>query len=253
MPITRAPLPYFTCLANFGAAANEYNLVGDSDSYKYSHRSAYPDGLTQSLSYVEDRKGAKFPASLVFGLQYYLKRYFAGVVVTKAKIDRVEKRMAWHGEPFDRAAWDHIVEAHDGRLPLLIRAVPEGMLVPVGNVLRTIQTTCPHCAWLPSFLETSMLRDWAPRSVATQGIFAKAMIRNGLLASSDNAAAALPYALHDFGGRGVTCPEQAGINGLAHLANWKGTDTCEAIEYAEVYYGAPENSAHSVPALEPAA
>jgi hypothetical protein len=48
--------------------------VGDADSYKFSHAGAYPGGMTRALSYVEDRVGAKFPASLAFGFQYYLKR-----------------------------------------------------------------------------------------------------------------------------------------------------------------------------------
>lgn len=233
-----------------GAAEHKYNIVGDADSYKYSHPGAYPADMTQALSYVEDRSGAKFPKSLVFGLQYYLKRYWAGIVVTPEKIDRTARRLKWHGEPFARTRWDHIVEAHGGRFPLLVRAVPEGMLVPVGNVLRTLQSTCPDCTWLPSFIETSSLRDWAPRSVATQGLYAKLMIAEGLAKSSDFAAECLPYALHDFGSRGVTCPEQAGIAGLAHLVNWRGTDTCLAMEYAEAFYGAGEGTANSVPALE---
>lgn len=236
--------------ADSGAATHQYNLVGDADSYKFSHAGAYPGGMTRALSYVEDRIGSKFPASLVFGHQYTLKRYCAGVVVTTVKIDAAERRMKWHGEPFARAKWDHIVEVHGGRLPLRIRAVPEGMLVPVGNVLRTIESTCPDCTWLPSFLETAMLRDWAPRAVATQGFYAKLLIAAGLNKSSDNAAACLPFALHDFGSRGTTCPEQAGICGLAHLVNWLGTDTCEALEYAEAFYGATEGTAYSVPALE---
>lgn len=233
-----------------GAAAHEYNLVQDADSYKFSHAGAYPGGMTRALSYVEDRVGAKFPASIVFGLQYYLKRYYAGPVVTPEKIDAAERRMRWHGEPFARGRWDHIVSAHGGRLPIRIRAVPEGTLVPVGNALRTVEATCPDCAWLPSFLETGMLRDWAPRAVATQGFHAKLLIAEGLAKSSDNAAACLPFALHDFGSRGTTCPEQAGICGLAHLVNWMGTDTCEALEYAEAFYGATGGTAYSVPALE---
>jgi nicotinamide phosphoribosyltransferase len=243
--LDRAPLRLVS-----GAATHEYNLVGDADSYKFSHAGAYPGGMTRALSYVEDRVGAKFPASLAFGFQYYLKRYYAGAIVTAEKIDAAERRMRWHGEPFARAKWDHIVGAHGGRLPLRIRAVPEGTLVPVGNALRTIESTCPDCAWLPSFLETAMLRDWAPRAVATQGFYAKLLIAEGLRKSSDNAAACLPFALHDFGSRGTTCPEQAGICGLAHLVNWMGTDTCEALEYAEAFYGATEGTAYSVPALE---
>lgn len=247
--ITRNPSE-FSDFTDCGHANVDYSLLNDVDSYKDSHPDVYPPGLTAMQSYVEDRAGAKFPASLVFGLQYTLKRRLAGRVISRSDIEEEAERMAWHGEPFPRERWLHVVKAHGGRLPIRIRAVPEGSLVPVGNALRTIEATCPACAWLPSNIETNTLRDWAPRAVATQGFFIKTMIAEGLAKSSDDPEAALPYALHDFGSRGVTCPEQAGLCGMAHLVNFRGTDTKIALRYAETFYGAGQNFAHSVPALE---
>lgn len=45
------------------------------------------------------------------------------------------------------------MQAHDGRLPVRIRAVPEGTVVPTKNVLLTIENTDPQCFWLTSYLE----------------------------------------------------------------------------------------------------
>jgi nicotinamide phosphoribosyltransferase len=59
----------------------------------------------------------------------------------------------------------------------------------------------------------------------------------------------LPFALHDFGGRGVTSGESAQIGGAAHLANFAGSDTIEGIIAANFYYN-EKMAAYSVYATE---
>ena len=66
-------------------------------------------------------------------------------MITRAHAEEDAKRMKWHGEPSMLARWMHVVNDHDGRLPISIRAVPEGSLIPVGNALRIIRPTCPKC------------------------------------------------------------------------------------------------------------
>jgi len=61
--------------------------------------------------------------------------------------------------------------------------------------------------------------------------------------------AGIDFKLHDFGFRGVSSCESAGIGGMAHLVNFKGTDTMEAFEYAYRYYG-EEMAGFSIPASE---
>jgi nicotinamide phosphoribosyltransferase len=56
--------------------------------------------------------------------------------------------------------------------------------------------------------------------------------------------------LHDFGFRGVSSIESAGLGGAGHLVNFKGTDTIIAITYAQRYYNTKEMVAHSVAATE---
>ena len=56
-----------------------------SDSYKVSHYRQYPPGTETVYSYFESR-GGRFPQTVFFGLQYFLKRYLAGKVVTSEKI-----------------------------------------------------------------------------------------------------------------------------------------------------------------------
>ena len=44
--------------------------------------------------------------------------------------------------------------------------------------------------------------------------------------------------------------EAAGVGGMAHLINFMGTDTMEALKYAQMYYGALTAPGHSIPAAE---
>ena len=64
--------------------------------------------------------------------------------------------------------WEHILQVHGGRLPVVIRAVPEGTAVPGHNVLMTIENTDPACYWLPNYLETLLVQVWYGSTVATQ-------------------------------------------------------------------------------------
>lgn len=45
------------------------------------------------------------------------------------------------------------VQVHKGHLPLKIKAVPEGTVVPVKNVLFTVENTDPRVPWLTNWFE----------------------------------------------------------------------------------------------------
>ncbi|KAI0225613.1 Nicotinamide phosphoribosyltransferase [Lamellibrachia satsuma] len=59
---------------------------------------------------------------------------------------------------FNEEGWNYIVEHHKGCLPLRIRAVPEGMVVPTKNVLFTVENTDPKCYWLTNYFELRNIR-----------------------------------------------------------------------------------------------
>ena len=65
------------------------NFVLLADAYKYSHHKLYYPGTTKIYSYLESR-GGQFDETVFFGLQYFLKHYLEGVVITKEKIDEAE-------------------------------------------------------------------------------------------------------------------------------------------------------------------
>jgi nicotinamide phosphoribosyltransferase len=226
---------------------DEYNLILDTDSYKYSHYLQLPRDTTHISSYIEARGGA-FPFARFFGLQGLIKQHFL-TPITAEQVDEAERVATRHGLPFNRDGWMRIVEKHGGRLPVEIEAVPEGMDVPIGNVMAQVVNTDPEMPWLTAFIETALLRLWYPTTVCTLSAMAKQTIMKQLEQSCDDPASVIPFRLHDFGARGVSSYESAAIGGLAHLVNFLGTDTVAALSYAADYYHEPM-AGFSIPAME---
>ena len=220
-------------------------LVLNTDSYKTSHWLQYPPGTQAVFSYIEAR-GGSLPYTVFFGLQALLKEYFTEPV-TADDVALAAEVCASHGVPFHREGWQHIVQAHGGRLPLRIRAVPEGTVVPVNHALVTVENTDPACWWLTSYVETALLRVWYPTTVATHSHATRRLIGDALARTGDPAG--LPFKLHDFGARGVSSLESAMLGGMAHLVNFQGTDTMTALLGARTYYGEPM-AGFSIPAAE---
>lgn len=223
------------------------NVLLNTDSYKASHWLQYPPGTDAAFFYVESRGGV-YDRTVFFGLQAILKQHL-GRPITHADIDEAREIYAAHGEPFNEAGWRDIVDRLGGHLPVRIRAVPEGTVVPTHQALVTIESTDPQAYWVPSYLETLLLRLWYPVTVATISWHAKQTIRQFLERTSDDPAGQLPFKLHDFGARGVSSAESAAIGGCAHLVNFLGTDTVSGLLAARAFYHAPM-AGFSIPAAE---
>lgn len=225
------------------------NIILLTDSYKFSHAVQYPERAKYVMSYFESR-GGKFDNTVFFGLQYFIEKYLKGQVVTKEKIDEAEQVVNAHIGPgiFNREGWEYILAKYEGQLPVIIKAIPEGSVIPVSNVLMTIENTDPKCYWLPNYLETLLVQVWYPTTVCTQSREMKKYINEYLdITASSNEG--LGFKLHDFGFRGVSSVESAGIGGVAHLVNFMGTDTIQALTIAKRHYG-EDMAAFSIPAAE---
>ena len=207
----------------------------------------YPLGTTGVYSYIESR-GGRYDKTVFFGLQAFIKEYLL-TPITQADIDIADEILTAHGEPFNRAGWQYILDVHNGYLPVVIRAVAEGTVVPVKNVLATIENTGgKNTEWLTTWLETPLLRAiWYPTTVSTQSKMIKNLITEYLEKSGDPTTIA--FKLHDFGARGVSSMESAGIGCAAHLVNFMGTDTITGVLFAREYYNAGI-AGFSIPAAE---
>ena len=228
--------------------SNFNNLILNSDSYKTSHWLQYPPGSEYMSSYVEARSGDY--DVVFFGLQAFIKEYLQAPITT-AHIDEAELVIKAHGLPFNRAGWEHLIEKHDGRLPIRIQAVPEGSIVPVSNVVCQIVNTDPEFYWLPSYLETALLRAiWYPSTVGSLSYYCKNIIKSALEKSADSIEG-LPFKLHDFGARGASSMETVALGSLANLVNFSGTDSMTALVAASRWYGMDKDMpAFSIPAAE---
>lgn len=217
---------------------NTNNLILNVDSYKAEgHWEQYPPNTTTIFSYIESR-GCKFTDKIMmFGLQMFIKEYLTNPI-TQQDIDEAEEIFMQHGGSFNREGWQYVLDNHAGFLPVKINAVPEGTVVPVQNVLLTVENTDPKCFWLTSYLETALLRAvWYPSTVASNCFYLKQQIYNALKLTSDAPGeAGLDFKLHSFGFRGVSSLESGGIGDVAHLVSFKGTDTMAGITFARKYY-----------------
>lgn len=216
---------------------NPNNIILKTDAYKLTHHLQYPEGTSKIYSYMESRGGPG--PTVMFGLQGLVKQHLVGEVVTKDMIDEAEAfANSLFATPvyFNRKGWTEIVEKHGGHLPLEIRAVPEGSVIPVKNALMSVENTGgPNTAFLTNALESLLLQTWYPITVASNSRLVYKTIEPFAVNAGEKVNA---FHLNNFGFRGVSSNESSGIGGAAHLVNFAGTDTLQGIVYANNYYNA---------------
>lgn len=224
------------------------NLLMLTDSYKVTHFKQYPKDSEVVYSYFESR-GGLFKELKFFGLQYFLKRYLKDGF-TLSDVNEAEAYFQDHfmGDVFNKDGFLYILNKHGGQLPVRIKAVTEGCIYPVLTPLITIENTDEKCFWLTNYLETLLVQTWFPTTVATLSYKIRCVILDFLEKTGDPSL--IDFKLHDFGFRGVSSPESAGLGGMAHLLNFKGTDTLNALVYAKKYYSSVNMPAFSIPASE---
>lgn len=231
------------------------------DAYKIGHVAQYPRGTSLVYSNFTPR-GSRDPHAdgvIAFGMQYLVKEYFINQLnenffaqdrgaMVKAYKRRVDNMLG----PGTNV--DHIGELHElGYLPLKIKAVPEGTLVPFRVPVLTLWNTVPEFYWLTNAVETLLSNIlWMPITSATTAFGYRRVFEKYAHLTGANRAF-IPWQGHDFSMRGLPGIEAACLSGAAHLLSFTGTDTVPAIDFLETYYGANsdvELVGGSVPATE---
>ncbi|MFN8436273.1 MAG: nicotinate phosphoribosyltransferase [Cytophagales bacterium] len=229
------------------------NIILLADAYKYSHHKLYYPGTSHIYSYLESR-GGKFDNTVFYGLQYFLKEYIEGQAFTQKDLDEAAEflpQIFGRNDVFEKSKFQYILDTYNGKLPVKIKAVPEGCAVPVSNALMTIENTDPECFWLTNFLETLLMQVWYPCTVATLSREVKKVVSSYFNeTATEGAEAGIEFVLNDFGFRGVSSVESAGLGGSAHLINFMGSDTIAASVFAKDYYQAQKAYGLSIPATE---
>lgn len=215
------------------------NPILGRDSYKLSHPSFINPDVTLTSAYGEARKDTKgWGDHILFGAQAYLNSTML-TPFTKGHVEHGAQKAKAHGEPYPYAMLMYIVERYGGYWPVEIQAVPEGLPVPFHTPVYQVADTDERTKGLASFIEMGLLRAiWYPSTVASLSRHVKKRLARALDETEGNRDF-LDFMLHDFGGRGVSSAESAMIGGGAHLVNFKGTDTLEALAWLECYYDEP--------------
>lgn len=223
-----------------------YNLLADTDSYKLGHWLVYRDGATTVYSYIESR-GGRYPGVMLAGFQRLLYEKL-GQPITREMVEEMAAFTPAHGLPFNREGWEIILQEYGGRLPLLIKALPEGLMVPVRTPLISVENLDPRLPWLTSYFETMILRDvWTAATIATRMFFIAQRINHHWTENSDTPMS--PFAFLDFSSRGTMGYDHSVLAGIAHLFHFSGSDNVPAVRAANYYYFS-EMSAWSVLATE---
>jgi nicotinamide phosphoribosyltransferase len=166
-------------------------------------------------------------------------------------IDEAEVLIKAHGEPFNREGFHLIVDKYNGYFPVTIVSLPEGVSVTRGVPSVAVWNTdyTKETVWCVSFIETALLSVvWYMSTVMTNSAASRRIIKEYLEKTGD--VSGLDFKLHDFGFRGVSSTESAGLGGVAHLATgFMGTDTIAALLAGRRYYGA-DMAGFSIPAME---
>lgn len=219
-----------------------------ADSYKYTHTVQYPVGTVSMFDYAEAR--SIDGSTVFFGLQYILKEHFTEPI-EQYEVDEAHEFSKAHGIEFNKTGWDYIVKELGGHLPVKIRAVQEGLLVPNGNVLFTVESTDQNVFWVVSWLETILMTVWYTSTVATRSYFVRKMLEEYAVKTQETPF--VLYQFHNFGARGSTGAESAMVGGMAHLAvGFLGTGNFSAIKGIQNFYPVSDTTsiAHSISATE---
>lgn len=233
------------------------------DGYKVGHKFQYPEGTTLVYSNLTPRKSrdADIREMVFFGLQYFMKEYLIrqfNEQFFQLPKDEVLAQYARRMDNYlgkDSIPYQHIADLHDlGYLPLEIKALPEGSLVPMRVPFFTIRNTKPEFFWLTNMLETLLSAVlWKPSTSATTAFrYLKTFTRYADETVGEDRSF-IPWQGHDFSFRGMSGIEDALMSGAGHLLSFAGTDTIPAIDFLEQYYGADatkELVGGSVPATE---
>ena len=223
---------------NFIYNEPEYNLILDADSYKNDHSRMLKDNVEYIQSSVIPRacKLSHHTTTVVpFGYIYAINKYLTKQI-TIEQINEAEMMINASGYNFDRSRWQYILDEHDGFLPIVIHAIPEGTIVPIGVPIVRIENTDKKCAWLVSYIETMLLRSsWYGTTVATNAYEIKKLLDEYSLRHT-NGIFNTAFSLHNFGARGATSYEAEILSSMAHAISFSGSDSLQANRYINAMY-----------------
>ena len=218
-----------------------------TDFYKISHRIMSENGIEKTYSTFTPR-GSRIDdidEVVFFGLQGFIKEYLIEYFNdnffnrNKEEVVAEYKRIIKYTLGDNCADIEHIEKLHDlGYLPIRIRAVKEGTVIPVKVPPFTNENTNNDFHWLTNFLETlTSASNWKVITTTTIVKKYRDICEKWADKTCDNKDH-IQWQCHNFSYRGMAGNEDAITAGVGHLLYFTGTDTIPSICYLEEYYNA---------------
>lgn len=247
-----------------------------TDGYKTGHHQQYPEGTELVYSNFTPRSNKYAPsgcdAVVSFGEQMTMmqiheafeKEFFQhglerDLMLVKRKndptylvpvVEEMKKELSMYlGSDYDVT---HFQELWDlGYLPIHVKAIDEGRLVPIRVPVLTIYNTHPKFYWVTNYLETILSNLlWKPMTSATIAHQYRKILTKWQEKTDAEKSWFVDWQGHDFSMRGMDSIEAVVSSGLGHLTSFMGTDSLPTIFGARHYYGETGFVAGSVPATE---
>lgn len=217
------------------------------DQYKISHKPGYPKNTTNTLSTWTPR-GSKYAGinevvvagNQVLFVDILMNEWNTNFFqVPKAVV--LERYIAYCKGTLFQANPDasHIAALHDlGYLPIEIRALDEGMIVPLRTPVMTFRATHDDFFWLPTYLETQMSQTlWPVYTAATLSHESRKNVDFYALKTVGNTDMS-PWISHNFSARGMMGGYASALVDVGHLMSFLGSDTVAGTMLTEQVYGA---------------
>lgn len=235
--------------------AADFYKVGHVFQYPKNTQTIYSNFTARSGKHFEQSTGIKTDGVVFWKLQGVLqeitemfdKHFFS---LPKDQVLEEYKRRTDGALGTDSVTVEHIGQLHDlGYLPIQIKALPEGSVVPFGVPMLTIENTLDDFYWLTNYMETMLSAElWKGITIATIAREYRKLIEQYAI-KTGSPLEFVDWQGHDFSMRGLSGIADS-ANAAGHLLFFTGTDTIPAIEYLEKHYYPHVFVGGSVPATE---
>lgn len=219
-----------------------------TDFYKACHHAQYNSELEYVTSYYTPRMTRLQGQNeiVMFGLQAFIQEYFIDKFNDNFFNQDKHLLLANYeclleetiGKKVSDTAYEKVSELYDlGYLPIKVKSLPEGSLVPVKVPMFEITNTNPKFAWLVNALETLMSTSlWHGMVSATVGYQYRQVANKWYEKTVDNVNP--NSAIGDFSFRGQESVESGIKSSAGFLLSHMNTATIPAISYLSRYYNA---------------
>ena len=236
------------------------------DVYKTGHKAMLPVGSVLMQSNFTPRSGklSNCPNNgkiVSFGQQMLVRKivedwnenFFNKPISEIDQFGKDMTTMLMLGEPYNVA---HFKELHKlGYLPIEIKAIEEGNLIPYKIPFYTIVNTKPLDGgvfdWIVNYLETILSAEsWQAPTSATLAYTLRQLGKKWITKTDSENLWLLDYTFHDFSMRGQGGKSAIVNSGLGFATSSKGSDTLPVIPAARKYYDEVDVCINSVIASE---